>query len=126
MDGLKNFLRLINDNWTTIVVIIGLGISVYHKIRQYLALSQEEKVLIAKNQIREIVLKLVTDAELDYGEWKKAGQIKRAQVIEEIFKQYPILQKVIDQKDLYAFLDGIIDDALLQLKSVTEENSDEK
>lgn len=61
--GLKNFLDLINQNWTLITVIIGLGILVFKKLKNYLSLSEQEKINLALKQIRITALKMVTDAE---------------------------------------------------------------
>lgn len=122
LDGIKNFLTFINQNWTSIAVIIGLAIAVAKKVAAYFSKSDEEKIDIAKKQIRETVLKLITDAEQDYEEWKLAGSIKRAQVIDEIFANYPILSKVTDQKELIAWIDDAIDDSLVTLRKIVEEN----
>lgn len=122
LDGIKNFLTFINQNWTSIAVIIGLAIAVAKKVAAYFSKSDEEKIDIAKKQIRETVLKLITDAEQDYEEWKLAGSIKRAQVIDEIFANYPILSKVSDQKELIAWIDDAIDDSLVTLRKIVEEN----
>ena len=84
LDGVKNFLELVNENWTTIIVIIGLVLAVTKKAINYFSKSDEEKIAIAKKQIQETMLKLITDAEQDYEEWKQAGSIKRAQVIDEL------------------------------------------
>ena len=43
LTGIENFLRLINDNWTTILVIIGLIAGVYKKIQIYIGKTDEEK-----------------------------------------------------------------------------------
>ena len=32
LNGIKNFLSLINDNWTTILVIVGLDLALWKKI----------------------------------------------------------------------------------------------
>ena len=84
LNGIKNFLQIINDNWTLITVIIGLAIGVYQKIKAYAQKSDAEKIAIAKKQIRETMLKMVSDAECDYDEWNKSGKIKRSQVIKKI------------------------------------------
>ena len=68
LDGVKNFLELVNENWTTIIVIIGLVIAVTKKAINYFSKSDEEKIAIAKKQIQETMLKLITDAEQDYEE----------------------------------------------------------
>lgn len=120
--GLKNFLELINQNWTLITVIIGLGILTFKKIKNYIALSEQEKINLALKQIEVIALKLVTEAECTYEEWVKAGAIKRAEVINEIFEKYPILSKATDQEILISKLDEIIDDALVEMRKVINEN----
>ena len=86
LNGLQNFLQLINDNWTTIIVIIGLALAIFKKAKSYFSKSDDEKIAIAKKQITETMLKMITDAEVDYEDWNKAGSIKRSQVIKEIFK----------------------------------------
>ena len=122
MNGIINFLNLINDNWTTITVIIGLIIMLYRKITDYLNKSEDEKIEIAKKQIREIALRLVSEAEVDYEDWSQAGEIKRSQVIQEIYKVYPVLEKVVDQEAVIEFIDEAIDDALVTLREVIELN----
>lgn len=122
LDGLKNFLQFLNDNWTTIVVIISLVIALYQKIRIYLSKSKDERIEAAKAQIKEIVLKLITDAELDYENWAKTGSIKRAQVIQQIFAEYPVLAKVADQKELIVWIDSIIEEALKELRKIIAES----
>ena len=121
--GIKNFLELINQNWTLITVIIGLGILVFNKIKSYLSLSEQEKINLALEKIRITALKLVTDAEEEYENWVKAGTIKRAEVIDVIFEKYPILNKVTDRDALIKILDEIIDEALVEMRKVIEENT---
>lgn len=126
LNGIRNFLEFINNNWTSITIIIGLVVAIVSKVRNYLNKSDEEKIAIAKEQIREIALKLVSDAEVDYAEWTKSGSIKRSQVIEQIFEKYPILSKVTNQEELIGWLDDVIDealDAMLEtIKKQTETN----
>ena len=122
LDGIKNFLQLINNNWTTILVIISLIIAITKKIKSYLSKSDEEKIEIAKQQVKEIILKLTSDAEVDYDEWKKAGSIKRSQVIKDIFIEYPILSKAVNQEELIKWIDETIDDALVTLREIVKEN----
>ena len=121
--GIKNFLELINQNWTLITVVIGLGILMFKKIKNYLSLSEQEKINLALEKIRITALKMVTDAENDYKNWVKAGSIKRAEVIDKIFEKYPILNKVTDQDTLIKTLDDIINEALNVMRDVIEENT---
>lgn len=124
LNGLQNFLEFINNNWTTIIVIIGLLIAIYRKARDFFSKSNDEKVAIAKAQIKETMLRMVTEAEVTYEEWNKAGSIKRSQVIEEIYKEYPILSKVVDQTALVEWIDETIDESLKTLREIVSSNAD--
>ena len=59
LNGLQNFLQLINDNWTTIIVIISLIFALFKKIQSYLSKSNDEKIAIVKNQVQQTILKLM-------------------------------------------------------------------
>ena len=122
LNGLQNFLQLINDNWTTIIVIIGLALAVFKKAKSYFSKTDDEKIAIAKKQITETMLKMITDAEVDYEDWNKAGSIKRSQVIKEIFKEYPVLSKVTNREEIIQFIDNAIDNSLKELRKTIEEN----
>lgn len=126
IDGLKNFLTLINDNWTTILVIVGLIIGIYQKIKKFLKDTDEAKIEFAKQQISNVVLKMITDAEKDYQQYAKAGEIKRSQVIKQIFDDYPVLERVVDQDALIALIDTEIDNALKTLREVIKETKKEE
>ena len=122
LKGITNFLNFVYENWTTILVIIALVVASIKKIKNFLSKTDAEKIRIAKAQVKEIILKLVTEAELDYEEWNKAGSIKRAQVIQQIYSMYPILEKVIDQAALTAWIDELIDTSLKKLHEIFEKN----
>jgi hypothetical protein len=120
--AIQNFLQLVNDNWTVIIVIVALLISIGKKAKEFFSKSDDEKIAIAKKQVQETMLKLITDAEIDWQDYKKSGSVKRAQVIEEIFEKYPVLSKVTDQEALIAWIDETIDDALKTMREVFTEN----
>lgn len=122
MEGIVRFLNAINDNYVFILVIIGLLISIVKKTKAFISSSDDEKVDIAKEQISEIILKLVAEAEVDYEEWNKAGSIKRSQVIKQIYDEYPILSKVVDQQALVAWIDEVINNALKELRIIVAGN----
>lgn len=126
LNGIMNFLQFIDENWTAIVVVIGLALAVGKKIYNFFKKSNEEKIIIAKRHIQEVALKLVTDAEENYYEWQKAGAIKRAQVIEEIFAMYPVLSKVVNQEELIEWIDETIDASLKTMREVIESNAELK
>ena len=126
LNGIKNFLSLINDNWTTILVIVGLALALWKKIESYSKLSTDKKIEIAKKQISENILKMITQAEKDYAEWEKAGSIKRSEVISEIYKEYPMLAKVVNQEELVKWIDEQIDNALPTLRDIIKQNEKDK
>ncbi len=122
LNGIQNFLQFINDNWTAIIIIASLIVAIAQKIKSFLSKSKNEKIDIAKSQIQEIVLKLISDAEMDYESWTKAGSIKRAQVIQKIFEDYPILSKFSNQESIVQWLDKVIDESLKTLREIVSEN----
>lgn len=122
MNGLLNFLRLLEQNWTTIVAIVTLLFALYMKakkeINKWLVMTDaerqketQEQIAKAKQAIANYILSLVADAEI-YWDGTGLGPIKRAQVIEKIYKEYPILLEVVDQYELMRFIDEHIDLAL--------------
>lgn len=122
LNGIQNFLAFVNDNWTAIVVIASLCIALWRKIKAYLAQSDDQKIAIAKAQIQQAMLKWIADAEVDYEDWTKAGSVKRSQVIQLIFKEYPILSKITDQDSVIAWIDDAIDASLKELRKIVAEN----
>lgn len=122
MTGIQNFLQMLYDNWTSVLVCIGLIIGIIQKTKSYLSKSEKEKIEIALSQIEETVLKMITDAEEDYEDWNKAGSIKRSQVIKEIFEKYPILSKVTNQEEIIESIDVMIDNSLITLREIVQKN----
>lgn len=122
MNGVYNFLSFIDKNWTMICAIVVLAMAITKKAIAFFSKSREEQVKIAKAQINEVMLKLVTRAEISYAEWIKSGAIKRAEVIDEIFNMYPILSKVSNQTEIIAWIDDAIDKALETMREIFEEN----
>ena len=84
----------------------------------------KEKIAIAKAHVHETILRMITEAEMSYDQWNKAGEIKRSQVIEEIFMMYPVLSKVVNQEELIAWIDSEIDNSLKTLRDVIEINKE--
>ena len=122
LNGIQNFLKFINDNWTTIIIIVSLIIAIVQKAKRYFSKSNDDKIEVAKAQISQVILKLISDAEIDYGSWEKAGSIKRSQVIQKVFAEYPILAKVANQQDIIDFIDKTINDSLKELRRIVSEN----
>lgn len=126
LNGIYNFLNFLNNNWTMICAIVVLALAITKKAKEFFSKSQNEQLAIAKAQIKEVMLRLVTEAESDYYTWISAGAVKRSQVIDEIFAMYPILSKVSNQEEIIAWLDDTIDDALKTMRKIFEENESTK
>lgn len=125
LTGIKKFLEIIDSNWTTILVIIGLALGIWRKAQDFFAKTTDKKIDIAKTQITETMLKMITDAEINFENWNQAGSIKRSQVIKEIFEQYPILSKVANQEEIISWIDTEINNSLKTLRKVISENKSE-
>lgn len=123
LNGFLNLLDFINDNWGMIAAVTTLIIAITKKVKSYLNKSMAEKIVIAKVQISETMLKWVSVAERDWREWEKAGGIKRGQVIDLIFEKYPILSKVTNQAEIINWLDSVIDEALESMREIFEKNA---
>ena len=135
MEGLKHFLELLNNNWPTIIAIIGLLYAIYLKVKKtwedWQKMNEEEKqaelekqIEIAKKILGELILSLVSRAEIEWKEeGSKLGVIKRSQVIEEIFELLPVLSYVTDQEALLVYIDELIDKALVIVREKIREQT---
>lgn len=124
INGLKNFLQIINDNWATIVAIVTLAYGIYTKARKAIAAweakTEAEKqaeidlqIANAKKVLGEEVLKYVSKAEIEWqSDTCKLGPIRRADVIEKIYAKYPVLLYAASQEEILAFIDDCINEAL--------------
>lgn len=121
--SIQNTLQFINDNWSMIIIIIGLLLSIAKKAKDYFSKSNDEKIEIAKKHIKETMLKLITDAEIDYIEWTKAGSIKRSQVINKIFESYPILSTATNQEEIIVWIDETINESLSTMRDIFSKNN---
>lgn len=122
MKGILHFLNWINENWTLIVLVISLILTLFFRIKiainRWFKMTDEEKqkdleeqIVKVRQAIANYILSLVATAEEDW-KGKGLGAIKRAQVIEMIYKDYPILLEVKDQCELMRFFDEHINLAL--------------
>ena len=120
MESIKIFINFIATNWTFIITLLACAYLGYIRIKKWNALTQEEKINIALKVLREQMLSYITEAEATFG--SGTGTIKRSEVIKKIYKDYPILNKVIDQESLIKTLDDYIDESLIELRKLLEDN----
>lgn len=120
MNSIKIFINFIADNWTFIVTVLSCLYLGYVRLKKWNALSEEEKIDTALKILREQMLSYVTEAEKDFG--SGTGTVKRSEVIKKIYKDYPILNKVVNQENLIKTLDEYINDSLVELRKLLEDN----
>lgn len=120
MKSIEIFINFIINNWTFIVTLLSCLYLGYVKLKKWNSLSEQEKINVALKVLREQMLSYVADAEKDFG--SGTGTLKRSEVIKKIYKDYPILNKVIDQETLIKTLDAYIDESLVELRKLLEDN----
>lgn len=124
MNAIKNMLQFVNNNWAWIVVVIALIVYVALRIRKHFTDADNKDFDIAKAQVANVILRLVAGAEEEYKTVRGAGAIKRAQVIAQIYENYPILSRIVDQEAVTTWIDTLIDDALGNLRRIAEKNKE--
>lgn len=128
MNGILNLLHFIEENWASIVAVIGMCVAIYKKAEKTyfdwkaksehdkqleLQIAQEKAIKTAKNALAEVVLKYVSDAEIAWrSEGGGLGKIKRSEVIGICFEKFPILLTVTNTQEVMNYIDQLIDQAL--------------
>lgn len=127
MESIIKLLKWFYENWASIATIICLCIGLYFKVKdivdKYLAMNEAEKaaaaeeaVEAAKRTLKETILLYVNKAENDWAEEAgKMGKTKKAQVISEIFKDFPELAGTETNNEILWFIDNLIDKALEEM-----------
>lgn len=122
METMTNFLIFLGNNWVLIIFILCVIFGLYLAIKKFIKLSNDKKLEIIYQKISETILKNVSDAESFYYDIKQSGSIKRAQVIKQIYEDYPLINKIADQKSIIKKIDELIDKALEELNEIINKN----
>ena len=127
MEGLSNTLQFIQNNWSNIIVIFFILIIIITKVLNYFNLSNEGKVEIALNIVKNELLKLMCEAEVKWAKYKKSGELKKSYVISEIYDRYPVLSDYINQDELIEKITNMIDENMDKMnKIINNINNDTK
>lgn len=118
MQSIANFLLWVNNNWTFIIICIGLGLGIYKKVKNYSKLTTEEKINRALVSVKSILLEKMATAEIDWSDYKKSGELKKSQVISDIYAQFPVLKEYIDQETLIKEITQMIDDSMGDMNKI--------
>lgn len=123
MESIKNLLEFLNENWSMILTIACLLYSLCVKIKNLVKMSKEEKEAAAWQGVQKIMLALVSSAEKEWG--GSTGEIKRSEIIEKVYSQYPILKEVANQAAVERKIDELIDKALCQMRDVIDKKGED-
>lgn len=121
MKSLMNLLTFLDENWTYILIIASIVFGLYKKTIAWIKISEKSKVDTTILIVSNIILEKLAKAEEDWITYKKTGTIKRSKVINEIYEQYPILKKYMDQEYIIAQIDKLIDDGLVELEKTLKD-----
>ena len=109
MQGLTNTVKFIVENWSNIVFIFALLFAIYLRVKKFLSMSKEERRDAILSVVKEELLKLMSDAEKEWKDYIKSGDIKKSQVIKVIYEKFPELATFADQDTIIAEITKIID-----------------
>ena len=113
-------------NYIPEIVIIAVGIfGVFKSYLKVSKLSKEQKVEAALKVVKEEVLSLMSNAEIEWKGYKKSGALKRSKVLTDIYTQFPYLATYIDQDTLCQKIYDMIETEMENMKNIMSENKKE-
>ena len=81
-------------------------------------LTKEQKVEAALKVVKAELLKLMSDAEIEWQDFNKSGEIKKSQVISEIYKKFPFLAEYISQDELIEKIGEMIEEQKAKMDEI--------
>ena len=85
-------------------------------------MNEEQRVQAALKVISEELMKMMCQAEIQWKDYKKSGELKRSQVIKDIYNQFPFLSKYMDQDKLVQTIYDMIDKQMDAMNKLMEKN----
>lgn len=125
-DIVNNVVNSLSNSLPTIIIVIAIIIGVVRKVIQYSKMTKEERVNAALKVIKEELLKLMSDAEIEWEDYKKSGELKKSQVLKEIYSQFPFLATYIDQDTLVNKLYELIDNEMENMNKIINNTTTDK
>ena len=126
MTGFNNFIHLIQSQWTNIVVVIAIIATVVKTALSYSNMTEEQRVQSALKVVKEELMRLMCQAEIQWKDYKKSGDLKRSQVIKDIYNQFPFLSKYMDQDKLVKTIYEMIDKQMDNMDNLLNKPEDNK
>ena len=126
MTGFNNFIHLIQSQWTNIVVVIAIIATVVKTALSYSSMTEEQRVQSSLKVVKEELMRLMCQAEIQWKDYKKSGDLKRSQVIKDIYNQFPFLSKYMDQDKLVKTIYEMIDKQMDNMDNLLNKPEDNK
>lgn len=121
MTSINNTLGLIENYWSMLIIIIALVVLTIEEVKKYKAMTREQRIEAALSVVKGELLKLMSDAEIEWSEYKKSGALKKSQVLKEIYTQFPFLQDYINQDELVTKITEMIDAEMENMNKILKE-----
>lgn len=118
MNGLSNTLSFIQENWTNILLVITVIITVIYRVFSFTKLSKEQKVQAILTIVKSELLKFMSEAEIDWKEYEKSGLLKKSDVITKIYDKFPLLKEYLDQETLIQKISDMIENGMIEMNKV--------
>lgn len=125
-DVVNNIVNSLSNSLPTIIIVFAIIIGAVRTAIQYSKMTKEEKVNAALKVIKEELLKLMSDAEIEWEDYKKSGELKKSQVLKEIYSQFPFLATYIDQDTLVNKLYELIDNEMENMNKIINNTTTDK
>lgn len=127
MTYIINLFKFVTDEWMSIVFVILLLIVGIKKVISFLKMDKQKKLEIILKLVKEEILSLMAEAEVNWKDYSKSGEIKKSEVISKIYERFPILSKYINQEELIEEISKMIDEEKSKMDKIinnieTEEN----
>ena len=122
----NNVVNSLSNSLPTIIIVIAIIIGAARMVIQYSKMTKEERVNTALKVIKEELLKLMSDAEIEWEDYKKSGELKKSQVLKEIYSQFPFLATYIDQDTLVNKLYELIDNEMENMNKIINNTTTDK
>lgn len=126
MASLNNTINFIVNHWSDIIIILAFIIGAVRGVFVIINMDVEKRKEIAMKIVRENLLKYMSDAEVQYSNYKKSGVLKRSQVINKIYTDYPVLANYVNQDELIEMIYKMIDDEMDRMNAIVNGKNPEK
>ena len=123
MEAFMSFVDWVGRDYVMILLVIFAICSCFIKIEKSLRDSNEARINTALDAVKKEILIMMSDAEVKWKNYPKAGQLKRSEVFQKIFEKYPVLKEHDAQDDIEKIVDEYISEYLKETQTVVNDKS---